>query len=448
VREPHLSTPSAESYRSALWVWPVLATVVALPAAVLLARVRPDEGSLLDSLWPGDPQSASIVLQVVATAVMTALTLTFSVTVVALQLASQQFSPRLLRDFTRDPVTKRVLAVLAGTFVFALTVARDMQGDEPLPTVALAASYLLGIASLVSIVAFIAHITRVIRVDTMMLSVHDETSDAIAAFYPPHDDDSPTGDQLGLDDAEGQLVVASGSGFVAATDVSRLVECAVAHDAVIRMEVRPGDHVVRHTPIATTWRLHGSTAVDGDELTEAVQAAMRFGYERTLEQDAGFGFRQLEDIAVKAVSPAINDPVTAAHAVGHMSDLLVRLVGRRLGPTLHLDDEGVGRVIVPDRDLRYYLELACGQLRRFGGSEPTVLIALLRMLRDVAASCLDEHQRGEVRRAADLVAGEVGPSVGEADRSAVEDLRARVDAALRDDLRTAFTDRVGETRSM
>ena len=167
-----------------------------------------------------------------------------------------------------------------------------------------------------------------------------------------------------------------------------------------------------------------------DGLVETVREAVRLGYERTVDQDAGFGFRELEDIAVKAMSPSINDPVTAAHAVGHMADLLVRLTGCRLGPTLHRDGEGTDRAIVPDRDLRYYLDLACGQLRRFAASEPSVLIALLRMLRSVATACRDDDQRHEVLRAARLVASQLPDTAAEADADEVNELLCRVEQAL------------------
>jgi uncharacterized membrane protein len=183
-------------------------------------------------------------------------------------------------------------------------------------------------------------------------------------------------------------------------------------------------------------------------VSDAVRAALVLGYERTLEQDAAFGLRLLEDIAVKAVSPAVNDPVTAATAVGHMADLLVRIAGRRLGPTLHEDGTGVGRVVVPDRDLRYYLDLCCGQLRRFGAAEPTVLMAVLRMLRDVAVACRDVEQRHEVARAAQLTAEELSDGVAAVDAEAVRTMHRRVEQALAGDVAAAYADRAGETRSI
>jgi uncharacterized membrane protein len=447
---PRLRTPSAEKWRSSLWVWPSAASGVGFVAGILLTRIRPEEGTRPSMLWYGDVDSATTLLQSTATSVMTATTITFTLTVVALQLASQQFSPRLLREFSRDAVTKRVLVVLSGTFVFTTTALYGIRADEPVPDVAVGVGLILGIASLGAILAFITHMVRALRVDTMMASVHDETGGAIATFYPEHGDDSQVvPDELELDPVRGVIVPATRGGFVVMVDVRRLVRCARQHDVLVRIEVRPGDHVQRGAPLAIVWEPGGAARTEvGDELADAVRGPITFGYERTLDQDTGFGFRQLEDIAVKAMSPSVNDPVTAAHAVGHMGDLMVRLTGCRLGPSLHRDEDGVGRAIVPDRDFDYYLDLACGQLRRFGASEPSVLIALLRMLRDVAVSARDDDHRAGVQRHAALVAGQLSDAVVDDDARAVRDMHDRVELALAGDVLAAYADRAGETRSI
>ncbi len=205
---------------------------------------------------------------------------------------------------------------------------------------------------------------------------------------------------------------------------------------------------MRGTPVASYLHRGAGCTDDDERLHAGVRDSIALGYERTMEQDVGFGFRQLQDIAVKAISPAINDPVTAAHAVGHMADLLVKLTGRRLGATLHEDGEGVGRAVVPDRDLRYYLDLACGQVRRYGRGDPTVLMAVLRLLRDVATAARDDEQRREVQQQAALVVEALDPSMQDPDRAAVGDMAVRVGMALDGNLRGAYGDRSGETRSL
>ena len=441
---PAAGARRAEKSSSPLWLWPAVTAVAAFAAASVAADV-PLSGSLTWLAWPGDADSAMALLQTVAGSVITVTALTFTLTVVALQLASQQFSPRLLREFAHDPVIKAVLAVLLGTLVYTTAVLRVIDGEAPLPDVALLFAAVLGLATIGAILAFITHMTRILRVDTMMRAVHDETDTVIATFYPAYGDPRPR-DPAELHCADGAAtdLLVRRSGFVQTVDVEALLRAAREHDAVVAIEARPGDHVVRGTPLATVWPLGGG-AVAGADLEQAVNAAVRVGYERTIAQDAAFGFRQLTDIAVKALSPGINDPVTAAHAVGHMADLLVTLSGRRLGPTLHADADGVGRVVVPDRDLPYYLDLACGPIRRYGRAEPTVLVALLRMLRDVATAARDDGQRAHIADQADLIAAEAGPD------GAPEEVRAmvwRVRQALAGDVRAAYRDRSGETRSV
>ncbi len=426
-----------------MWVWPTVTGVVAFVVGELAARIRlPSDHWLRDLVWPGDTSAASALVQTVATSAVTVTTLTFSVTVVALQLASQQFSPRLLREFTRDPITRVVLSVLVATFVCSLTGLRHFRTDEPPPVLSVLLAFLLGLLALASVLAFITHMIRTLRVDSMMRAVHDDTSRAIETFYPSYDDDSRTAGEGILPQVAGIPVEARKSGFVRLVNVDGLVAAAAAAHGVVRVEVRPGDHVVRGTPVATVW------ATDEEDLAEAVHGCVDLGFERTFEQDAAFGFRQLEDIAVKALSPGINDPVTAAHAVGHLSDLLVRLLGCRLGASEHRDDDGAVRAVVPDRDLRYYLELACGQLRRYASGEPTVLVALLRMLRDMAAAARDDRQREEIAREAALVRETASSDLLHHDLAPVQDMERRVRLALAGDVAAAFGDRSGETRSI
>ena len=447
--KPRTSQLSAQGWRSSIWVWPAVTGAAAFVLAQVLTAVEPARGSRFEALWQGGGTSAINVLAVVATSVMTATTLIFSLTVLALQLASQQFSPRLLRQFARDRVTKRVLAILAGSFVFSLSAMSGVSAEGPVPTLALAVALLLGVASFAAILAYITHMVRILRVDTMMLHVHDDTDEAIRTFYPSLDEPYRDPDELGLEVGDARWVSADRSGFVQATDVDVLLALAAREDLVVRIEARAGDHMVNGTPLAAVWGRGGRPiGAVSPEIQDAIRDVVRIGYERTMDQDTGFGFRQLEDIAVKAMSPSINDPVTAAHAVGHMADLIVGLLGCRLGPTLHEDGDGVGRAIVPDRDLRYYLELMCGQLRRFAATEPSVLSALLRALRDISLSCRDERQRDEIRRAADLVVASMDGDLVEVDAASVHEHRARVEAALAGDLVGAYADRAGEARSM
>ena len=434
--------PSRESIRAAVWFRPAVATVAAFVLASLALEIRTPFDELL---WPGDVDSASSALQAISTAVITATSLTFSLVVVALQLASQQFSPRLLREFARDSVIQTVLAVLVATFVYALTVLRSLDAMDTLPALAVLGGFLLGIASAAALVGFLSHIARAVRVDTMMAAVHGDTKRVMHAGYPPLGEGARPPDAGLPGPGGGTLLPAHRSGFVAAVDLDRLVGEIAAQGAFVRVGVRPGDHVTFGTPIASAWPVE--RPLDVAALNAALGATVTYAYERSFEQDVAFGFRQLADIAVKALSPGINDPTTAAHAIGYAADLLRDLHCRNVGPAVYDDAGGAPRVVMPDRDYRYYLDLAIAQIRRYGGREPTVLVALLALLRDVATAVHSDAQRDEVLRQVDLVVGELDDGVAKVDAESVHDLAARVRQALKGDVDGAYRDRSGETRS-
>jgi uncharacterized membrane protein len=437
---------SAESLRASMWFWPMSVALAALVLTLALLPIRsPVENP--SWLWPGDAEGASALVQTVGTAVMAAATLTFSLTVVALQLASQQFSPRLLREFARDPVTQAVLAVMLSTFVVALTALRGIEAEQPLPVAVIALVYVLGIASAGTLLGFVGHLVRTLRVDTMMLAVHKEASRTIAQTYRPYGDTSRTPDRELEQHTAGRIVAASQSGFVREIHPRFLVDMAEEHDVLVRLDVRPGDHVITGAPLGIVWGA-GATLETVDSIRRRASHAIEIGVERTSDQDAAFGLRQLTDIAVKAISPGINDPVTAATALAHSADLLTQLQGRQLGTQAHSDAKGKVRVLTPDRDHRYYLDLVCAPVRRFGAREPIVLSAVLRLLRDCARTARDDVQRQEIRRQRDLVLAAIDDAVLPDDRESVHDLADRIEQVLGGEVARGYRDRAGETRSL
>jgi uncharacterized membrane protein len=440
--------PTSDSVRSTVWFWPLVGVAGAFVATLALLIVRPTPGSAFArQVWPTDRATAASVLQTVATSSMTAATLTFSLTVVALQLASQQFSPRLLREFARDRMIQFAMGLFVSAFVVSVTTLRGLDPHRQRPVLALLLSLSLGLAAAVVLIVFIGHLVRSLRVDTMMAGVHANTRSSVLASYPPSEEDSESPGEDLPGPGGGTLVPARRSGFVRTVEPAPLVELARRSGVLIVLGLRPGDSVVRGAPVASAWSDDGSD-IDVDALADGLGEAVDMGPERTEEQDVGFGFRQLVDIAVKAISPGVNDPTTAAEAVGYCADLLVLLQGRRLGAQLKRDEDGTPRVVLPDRDHRYYLDLSCAQIRRFGQGQPVVLNALLRLLRDCATSAQTDGQRDELERQLDLVLQQTSDDLLPDDLAAVHDLAHRVRLALAGDVDTAYRDRAGETRSI
>ncbi|MEO5781573.1 MULTISPECIES: DUF2254 domain-containing protein [Arthrobacter] len=383
-----------EAFRSLLW--PIPAVAVAL--AVVLGFWLPSLDSVYDEnvptvfrayLFGGGPDAARAVLQAVSGSLITVTSLTFSLTVVTLQLASSQFSPRLLRTFTSDSFVHWTLALFLGTFAYSLTVLRTVrtaadQQSEFVPDIAVTMAFVFAIASVVGLVLFLAHLTREIRVETMMRKVQGETLETINVVYP----EDPAG-RLPEPRAPSNAVSieAASSGFLTSVDPKILVGAAKQSRAVIRIDVDPGSSLIAGVPFATVWPDDARDHLNEEEtetLTAAVHSAAGTGFERTAAQDPAFGFRQLADVAARALSPGINDPTTAVHVLAHLSSLLCFLVERDMRDRVVADDDGKARVVLALPGFASLLELSLAQARRYGLQDPEVGERIITLLQEVA----------------------------------------------------------------
>lgn len=401
---------------------------VALGVALPRLDARLDDrlpASTSSYLFGGGADAARDVLSAVAGSLITVTSLTFSLTVVTLQLASSQFSPRLLRTFTRDRVVHVTLAVFLATFTFALTVLRTVRtsGDGRtgfVPQIAVTTAFLMALVSVLALVLFLAHLAAEIRVETALRNVHAEASQTAARVLEQRDPGRST--TAPAAPAGAALLCARSSGFLVRVDEDALLQAVTEAGAVLQLHVPPGSSLVAGTPVGAFWPL-------GAPLPEQVQAALRdraagavvAGHERTAAQDVAYGLRQLVDVAVKALSPGINDPTTAVHALGHCSALLCDLAGRDLGPRLLRDAEGRVRVVLRRPSLDDLLEVALAQPRRYGAADPAVLGRVADLLREVAWSVPAGPDRA-------AVAGQLErlrTTIGQQDFDAAE--RARLD---------------------
>lgn len=410
-----------DAFRAQLWPLPIAGVVLAVLAGVLLphidARVDGDLPGWLDALvFSGDPGASRTVLDAVASSLITVTALTFSLTVVTLQLASSQFSPRLLRNFTQDLFVQVTLALFLATFTYSLTVLRVVRSSAEsasvafVPRLAVTTSFLLALASVVGLVLFLAHLTRQIRVETMLRNVHLDASVTASTNLPKRGVDGPPEPPRPSQPA---MVSVASSGFLVHVDQGKLVRLADSLDAVISLDREPGEFLVVGTPLASYWRRGGGRITDPDDvakLRKGVHKAVDIGPERTAAQDVGYGLRQLSDVVNKALSPGINDPTTAVHALGHTAGLLVELMRYQLGATTLTGDKDVPRVILAKPTFEKYLDSAITQPRKYGTSDPMVAASLYQLLWGLACNAPSQHQMaiaGQLERLQTSVAGEV-----------------------------------------
>lgn len=431
-----------DTLRSELWPLPALGVAVAVLAATGLARL--DEAvdadlpvGLKTLLFGGGPNAAREVLGAISGSMITVTSLTFSLTVVTLQLASSQFSPRLLRTFTADRFVQRTLALFVTTFVYALTLLRTVrtveEGDDFVPRIAITFGYLLTLASVLGLVAFLAHLVREIRVESMLRNVHTEASRTLARMLP-EEREREVSAALPTPPPDALVVTSASSGFLSAVAEQRLLSAAVEADACVVVDRAAGSSLVAGTPVARAWPRGGWDAQVRETLVTRIRSALLTSYERTAGQDLAFGLRQLSDVAARALSPGLNDPTTAVHTLGHSSALLCEIARRDVGPVRLADDDGTARVALVRPTFAELLELAVAQPRRFGADDPAVLVRIYQLLREVGWVVDEEPQREAVsEQLARLDRTASGQDFDEAEREMLRGHSEGVRAALRGD---------------
>jgi len=397
----------------ALWPVPAAAVLVAIGLALALPEfdrhLQQGPGEPLTFVFGGGPSAARTVLSAIATSLISVTTLLFSLTIVTLQLASSQYSPRLLQTFVRDRVVQSCLGILLGTFVFALVVLRSVRSaDESedsafVPRLSVTVALVLTLASVGALVAFLSHQTRQLRVETMLRDVHVEAGSTLRRLTEDQSDDEQPDTDLPPVPPHARPVCARHSGFLVQVTEGPLLAAAAEAGAVLRLIPRPGESVLDGVPVAWCWSDGSGGEPATDTLADALADHLVLGYERADRGDPSYGLRKLVDIAARALSPGINDPTTAVHALSHVSDLLGVAAHRRTWHRRLADDDGTLRLLVPSWDFPTLLALAITQPRLYGGTDPTVADRLFATLTETAWHTRAPDQQAAVRRERDLL---------------------------------------------
>ncbi len=370
-----------------LWFLPAVFTVVAILAAALLTRadpLLPDEINRrqLPWLFSGGPEGARGVLDAIASSFITITGTVFSITIVALQLASSQYTPRVLRTFMADRANQLVLAVFIGTFVYSMLVMRTIHtgGDGYEAFVPIVATTFAGVLAIVSIgflIFYIHHAASSLQADTIMAAVMREARNTIRQEYPDtlEDEQGASGaveEQVDLPGGGQTAVYAKEPGYLTALDERRLLEVSRSAGCIIRIEVRVGDYIYPGTLLATL------ASEAGEEIAEKTRDAFAMEASRTQHQDIRFSIIELVDIAAKALSPGVNDPTTAMSAIDRIGELLLEL-GLRARPAVRKADDGA-TIITNLPDFDDIVRLAFDQVARYGADHVEVSLRILNVI--------------------------------------------------------------------
>jgi uncharacterized membrane protein len=375
--------------RRSFWLLPA----IGLTVGVALGFGMPAVDSIVHIDVPllsfKQPQAARTLLQTMATASLSVAGVAFSVTVVAFQLASQQLSPRVLRTFQADRLSQLLLATFLGLFVYSLIVLARLPSARgaTVPGLSLTVAIAQAVVALALFAAFIHNVVISLQASTLIRRIAADGHRAIAAGYPstigaaPSDIEDAERQVRSLKDREQSVLVrASRAGFLTSVRRDDLLAVTRKHSALVEQRLALGDFALTGAVLAEVW-----ASSDHQDVAEEVTVAFEFGDERTVVQDVAFPIRQLADIALRGLSPALNDPTTAENAMDSLADTLVVFVRRERPAAIRCDDDGTPRFVAIAPTLDDLVRLGFDQVRRASRPYPMMASRLLTLLEHIEA---------------------------------------------------------------
>ncbi|QDU26247.1 hypothetical protein ETAA8_13230 [Anatilimnocola aggregata] len=408
-----------ESLRTSYWFIPAILGIAAIGLSIITVAIDHtirEHGAWKDWTYTGGPEGARAVLATIAGSMITVAGVVFSITIVALSLASAQFGPRLLRNFIRDRRNQFVLGTFTATFLYCLLILRTVRGsdhDEFVPGVSVTIGMLLAIFNLGVLIYFIHHVAISIQATSVIRSVSDELNETIDRLWPANLGSEPPDvcelATLPYPQDEALPVLAEDSGYVDAIQDSMLIKLAKENSLIIRLAHRPGHFAVAGTPLAWAWPPERAT----EDITKKLNKAFVLASHRTPFQDVEFAIDQLVEIAIRALSPGINDPFTALNCIDRLGEALCRLARRSAPSSLRFDDEKELRVITYPARFAAVTDAAFNQIRQYGASSAAVMICLMETIGTIASQCRREDDFVALARHAELVARAARRSLAE-----------------------------------
>lgn len=364
-------------------------------AGILLPEVDEALAPYVPLLFQAGTDGARTFLSAIAGAMISITGLVFSITIVVLQLASSQFSPRVLRTYLDQRVPQFTLGVFAASFIYALTVLRSVSAfsdsaKDSVPQIAVTVSFLLVLASVGMFLAFIHHITQAISVDTIIDTVGKETLGLIERSTD-HRTAAQNVDPAPLPSMGLPTVVGSGhSGYLTELDHASLTALAAEHDVRIEVLHPLGTYLVQGTPVVT---VHGGADHSDVDWNRVIEQRIGLTWRRTMEQDVSFGLRQLVDIAERALSPGINDPTTAVQVLNELHLILTTIAQDDDPYPVHHDEGGTVRLVTSEWTFEQFLGLCIDEIAHWGSSSLQIPRRIDQLLTTVAVVATEPHQQ-------------------------------------------------------
>lgn len=369
------------------------------------------------------PSGARDMLAVVAGSMITVAGTVFSITIVALTLASTQFSPRILRNFMRDSGNQIVLGAFVGIFAYCIVVLRTIrengadEGGNFVPSIAVAFGVMFGLSGIGFLIYFIHHVATTIQATSIISQIADETVREIEEKYTLEYNEKQFDKKTirKLSERKWLKIPAFETGYIQNADTDALFEIAKRLDLIVQMRRRVGEFTIKGLPLLQISAKNGGFTPDEDLIKE-INEAYDIGNFRTVEGDVAFGLRQIVDIALKALSPAINDTTTALSCIDYLTAILISLAKRPSCPPLHFC-EGELRLVINQQRFEDYFDLAFNQIRQNSGGNVAVILRLLNATEVLGKANQNFHVQDERIERHDLLETQARLLFGLAERT-------------------------------
>ena len=413
-RLPILFRSAMYALRGGFLVRPLAIAVILGAVGALLSSLEESlpgiSAWIPNTLFPSreDPAVAQVILGSIATSIMTVVSIVFAILLMTLTLASTQFSPRILVSFVRDRTTQWTLGVFLGTFSYciaALPAARALP-HAFVPVATVTGAMLLALVCVGWLIYFINHISRSISVNHIVDRIARETELVIDQLMPYPRGRFPLQDRSEVSSAKyGTPILNPRSGYICYVDINRLVALAQAYRISVHLERRVGQFVPAGIPLV---RVSKAERVPADRALHLI-AAFDIGSTRTMQQDVEFGIIQIVDIALRAMSPAVNDPSTAISCVDQLSRIIIFWTSRMPPPSHYYAPPHVLRLVVPWMSFDGLLDTAFEQIRHYAVADVAVSLRLMRAFNDIASATGHDDVRAKlIERAQRVAAGCAG----------------------------------------
>ena len=383
--------------RSSLWFLP---TLIVLGSGVLAVAFIELDSRLSFKLLTNFPrlfgagaEGSRGMLSSIAGSMITVASVTFSITIVALSQASSQYSSRILRNFMRDRGNQAVLGVFLGVFTYCLFVLRAIRGGDEgqfIPSLSVFGALVLALVAIGFLIFFIHHVASLLQASNVIAAAAHETVQTIDRLFPEslRDDGSEPAagpESNNLLEQERQIIIpAPKTGYIQSHDEEAFFDLACSSQSVFRMHVGIGEFAAFDSPLVSVY----SSSFMDEKLVKNIQATYSINSLRTIEQDAGFGIRQIVDIALKALSPGVNDTTTAVTCIDYLTAINLRLANRRIAHALVFED-GRLRVIVKGPSFERFVGESFDEIRANARGNATVILRLLHSLKTIGAATDD-----------------------------------------------------------